>query len=177
MRFIPIANHEMYSINENGEIHSGKLDIILVQRTNINGYKVVALDEEQLLVHRLVALHFIPNPYHYEQVKHKDGNKTNNYVDNLEWCSASQNAQHALKTGLRKGFVHVDVRRDLLNKVLLGAYVTDLAAELGNHPNTLNKMLREQAIKDGLSAQWVDESKRKRKLTALKNLEKVNALR
>lgn len=63
------------------------------------------------------------------------------------------------------------------HEVLLGAYVTDLAAELGNHPNTLNKMLREQAIKDGLSAQWVDESKRKRKLTALKNLEKVNALR
>lgn len=176
MRFIPIANHEMYSINENGEIHSGKLDIILVQRTNINGYKVAALDKEQLLVHRLVALHFIPNPYQYEQVNHKDGDKTNNYVGNLEWCSASQNAQHALKTGLRKGFVHVDVRRDLLNKVLLGAYVTDLAAELGNHPNTLNKMLREQAIKDGLSAQWVDESKRKRKLTALKNLEKVNAL-
>lgn len=174
MKSSQVAYHEMYRIYEDGSVHSGKLDILLSQRTNPNGYKVVTLDKEQLLVHRLVALHFIPNPYQHPQINHKDGDKTNNHVSNLEWASASMNAQHALQTGLRKGFVHVDKRRELLDRVLQGEYVADLALEVGNHPNTLNKMLREQAAKDNRSSEWQTESQRKRKQTALKNLEKIN---
>ena len=175
MKSSQVAYHEMYTIYEDGSVHSGKLDILLNPRTNPNGYKAVTLDTEQLSVHRLVALHFIPNPYHYPQVNHKDGDKSNNHVNNLEWVSAEANAQHALQTGLRKGFVHVDKRRELLDRVLQGEYVADLAHEVGNHPNTLNKMLREQATKDNRSSEWQTESQRKRKQTALKNLEKINA--
>lgn len=175
MKYSPVAHHEMYRIYEDGSVHSGKLDIFLVQRTNPNGYKIVTLDGVQLLVHRLVALHFIPNPYNHSQVNHKDGDKTHNHVSNLEWVSVQQNNQHALETGLRKGFVHVDIRRQLLDRVLKGELVADLANEIGNHPNTLNKMLREQADKDGKSSEWQIESKRKRKCTALRNLEKINA--
>lgn len=175
MKSCKVANHEMYSLREDGAIHSGIRDIELAQRTNPNGYKVVTLDGEQLAVHRLVALHFLPNPYQHPQVNHKDGNKANNHVSNLEWCSAASNAQHALETGLRKGFVHVDIRRALLQRVLAGETVADLAPEVGNHPNTLNKMLRNQAEKDGLIDAWKAEAQRKRKLTALKNLEIINA--
>lgn len=175
MKNCKVANHELYSIYENGSVHSGKLDVFLTQRKNPNGYHIVTLDGEQLLVHRLVALHFLPNPYLHPQVNHKDGNKANCRVDNLEWCTSEFNAQHALMTGLRKGFIHVDTRRILLARVLSGETVLDAAHQVGNHPNTLNKMLREQAAKDGLSAEWEAESKRKRKLTAIKNLEKMNA--
>lgn len=174
MRSCKVARHEMYTLYEDGSIHSGKLDVFLRQRTNSNGYAIATLDGEQLAVHRLVALHFIPNPYQHPQVNHKDGNKMNNHASNLEWCSAEFNAQHALETGLRKGFVHVDIRRALLERVLRGETVAELVHEVGNHPNTLNRMLRNQAEKDGRGDEWRAEAQRKRKLVAVKNLEKVN---
>jgi HNH endonuclease len=174
MKSCKIANHEMYTIFENGEVHSGKRDVVLVQRTNPNGYQIVALDGKQLSVHRLVASHFIPNPYQHLQVNHKDGNKSHNHVSNLEWCSEKFNAHHALETGLRGGFVHVDIRRALLERVLQGESVFDLVGEVGNHPNTLNRMLRNQAEKDGRMNEWKTESQRKRKMAALKNLEIIN---
>ena len=170
-----IANHELYTLTDYGEIHSGKSDTILKHRINLKGYHVVTLDGEQLSVHRLVAKHFIPNPYDHSMVNHKDGDKSNNRVSNLEWCSAEHNINHALETGLRKGFVHVDIKREMLKRVLDGEYVADLAREVGNHPNTLNRMLRVQAQKDGLAEEWKTEAQRKRKKTAVKNLEKINA--
>lgn len=174
MKNSKIANHELYTIYEDGKVHSGKTDMWLQPRENSNGYVIITVDSVQLLLHRQVALHFIPNPYNYEQVNHKDGNKWNNHVSNLEWCSAEQNVTHALETGLRKGFVHVDTRRQLVNRVLAGESIQDLALEVGNHPNTLSKMLRTQAKKDGFETEWKSEMAARRKATAKRNLEVIN---
>lgn len=175
MKSYPVANHELYTLYEDGTVHSGKLDLILQARQNSNGYLIVTLDGKQLSVHRLVAMHFLPNPYNYSQVNHKDGNKLNNRYSNLEWCTAKQNMQHAFETGLRKGFIHVNDKRKYLKRILEGENATNLAKEIGTvHPNTLNKMLRNQAIADGLEEQWNHESKRKRREVARRNLEKVN---
>ena len=68
------------------------------------------------LIHRLVAEAFIPNPKNLPIVNHKDGNKTNNAAENLEWVSASENSQHAVKTGLAKPSQHQkDVARQKLS--------------------------------------------------------------
>lgn len=73
---------------------------------NKNGYVYVMLykdtEEKNIRLHRIVAEAFIPNPNNLPQVNHIDGNKQNNRVDNLEWCTGSKNIKHAYKTGLRK---------------------------------------------------------------------------
>ncbi len=75
-----------------------------------NGYLKVNITHNKknvnLLVHRLLALTFIPNPENKPEVNHKDGDKQNNNISNLEWATTLENMQHARRTGLTKGFPH-----------------------------------------------------------------------
>lgn len=76
------------------------------------GYMRVALyngnrsSRKQFLVHRLVAGAFIPNPLNKEYINHKDENKLNNMVDNLEWCTAKYNSNYG--TSIRRRVMHQD---------------------------------------------------------------------
>lgn len=95
--------NDFIQVSETGQVFShGKLIHGEVTR---NGYVRIHVSNRNVqykfLVHRLVAEAFIPNPLCLPQVNHKDGNKLNNSVENLEWCSSSENQKHAYRTGLK----------------------------------------------------------------------------
>lgn len=89
--------------NSKGELRTGKE---LSPDTSSHGYPRVRLFNGncpiRVSVHRLVASAFIPNPKNLPMVNHIDGNKDNNSVNNLEWCTASENIQHSWDNNLSK---------------------------------------------------------------------------
>lgn len=91
-----------------------------------NGYLKVPLTngnhiKRYYLVHRLVAEAFIDNPNNLPQVNHIDGNKENNHVSNLEWCTREDNIKHAYKMGLnpsrKKIIEYIDSLEDRIEKL------------------------------------------------------------
>ena len=103
-----VGYEELFAITEDGQIWSKrsnrflKLNLIngyLTHTTRIGGRSGTNI---VLRVHRLVAKAYIPNPDNKPFVNHKDGNKQNNHVSNLEWCTPKENSQHAYDTGLAK---------------------------------------------------------------------------
>lgn len=112
-----IEEYKGYHVAENGDVYSfwhrvyGIIErpIKLVQHIDKKGYCSVWLGgltikkRKLIKVHRLVANAYIPNPDNKQQVNHKDGNKENNSVDNLEWATQDENMSHAVKMGYFKG--------------------------------------------------------------------------
>ena len=91
-----IKNYEgLYAIDESGNVWGYKRKHFLTPMKDKDGYLKVGLSKDnkkkKVSIHRLVAEAFIDNPLGLPQVNHKDENKQNNRVDNLEWCDAKYN--------------------------------------------------------------------------------------
>lgn len=100
----PIVGYEgRYEVSNKGRVRSlnfrntGKFGIRRLFQDS-NGYPILALydgkSHKRERVHRLVARAFIPNPNNYPEINHKDENKSNNHVDNLEWCTSKYNTNY-----------------------------------------------------------------------------------
>ena len=103
-KWLDIVGYEgVYSISNLGRVasHQWGRFRLLKPRTNNRGYSIVNLSKNGILktfkVHKLVAKHFIPNPYGLTEINHKDEDKSNNRADNLEWCTRSYNVNYGTR--------------------------------------------------------------------------------
>ena len=123
--FKDIEGYEgLYQISDHGRVKSLKYgkERILKPCMTCNGYLTVRLCKNRKVircyVHRLVAAAFMPNPDNLPQINHKDEDKTNNNVDNLEWCSAAYNCNY----GSRNKQISKTVYQYSLNGKLIAEY-------------------------------------------------------
>lgn len=103
LRYIPNTKF-LYKISPCGQVYSVRNNKFLSTRDNGNGYLVVHLcygeGRKVRYIHRLVAETYLLNLEDKPQVNHIDGDKNNNHLSNLEWCTQSENMLHAFKNGL-----------------------------------------------------------------------------
>jgi len=103
-KYIEIKEYPNYEVSELGNVRNKKRDSILKTKDN-NGYRQLKLSKngvnKMYSVHRIVAEAFIPNPENKPCVNHKNGIKSDNRVENLEWVTRSENDIHAYKLGLK----------------------------------------------------------------------------
>ncbi len=121
-----IKGFEDYTIDTNGNVFSKRKHKYLKQTINRNGYCKVTLQKNKykkmFSVHRLVAETFIPNPNNLPQVNHIDYDRTNNKINNLEWCTPKENTSWSIKNGRFENMKKINSDRMKKNKVYLLGY-------------------------------------------------------
>lgn len=146
-----IPSFPVYSASNYGRIRNDGTGRIMHTYPNTRGYLALTLrrDNKQVpqMVHRLVAEAFLGGPHPDLDVNHIDGNKVNNYIENLEWCTREENVRHAVRTGLRKG-----PRRRRVRIVETGDEFESLrecARHLGVDVSSISQSLRHSGVYRG----------------------------
>lgn len=150
MRMKVIKDYPDYSITENGEIYSNKYKETrkLKNHYTPQGYLRIGLckngKQKHFLVHDLVALTYIPNPDNKPFVNHKDEDKTNNRVDNLEWCTSKENNRHGTRlTRIAESNKIAILQLDKLGRIIKRwDSQTDAGRELGLDKRNINACLK-----------------------------------
>lgn len=150
-----IKNYEgLYKISNFGRIKSKNKKTnyqwkIYNQKETKNYPQVGLMKNNKLKViriHRLVAETFIPNPNNYKEINHIDGNKNNNSVDNLEWCTHKYNIRHAIKNDLRKCILPYDKYCELKKDIKDGKNLFNLCKKYNIKEETMKRIFSSQNI-------------------------------
>jgi len=140
---------DLRSLADNG---TGYLSIQLASYKDDNG----KFKSKRRHIHRLVAEYFLPNPENLPQVNHKDCNKANNHVDNLEWISGSDNIKHAHKEGrmIKRTtdanivILTVDQVKECYTRVKSGEGLSEVARSMGKPRTTISSILNKRSRVD-----------------------------
>lgn len=132
---LDFINCRNYCVLNTGDVFSMYTMSYLQGAHSVDGYKKVGMIADtgnwmSALVSRLVATAFIPNPENKPEVNHKNGDKDNNHVSNLEWVFPWENVQHALKNGLRKSALSDELIHQICQCLQRGDRVVDIMRKL-----------------------------------------------
>lgn len=154
-----IEGYPDYEVSNTGQVRNKKSGKTLKPPKNTSGYLQVFLynngRRKKKCVHRLVAEAFIdnPNPEEFDQVNHKNSCRTDNRVENLEWCSNAYNQRHMVANG-HSTLAKLDYKQasEIRELLLLGAKVGRLAKRYGVSRHMISQ------IKAGKTWSWVDDA-------------------
>lgn len=143
-----MCSKDNYTINRDGSILSMR-GVKMSPAISAKGYYKVVLCRKTVEVHRAVAERFIPNPDNKCCVNHKDGDKGNNSVSNLEWVTHDENMKHAAETGLmQKGTERPNAKMNC-------EYVLT-ARTLHRFGHSINKLAKEFGLNAGAMSQIIN---------------------
>lgn len=128
----------LYQISNYGKIKSLKRTVthkqngkqnwpekIINYNYNTNGYVAIRLSKNSIikrfLVHRLVAINFISNDKNLLEVNHKDSNKNNNHIDNLEWCTRKENQEHMSTNQNKSNILVLNINNGIYHNSIMDA--------------------------------------------------------
>ena len=143
---------DYYYVSNLGEIRSVKTDKIRKKNIMKTGYYFVSISLGErgkrmlIKVHRAVAETFIKNPNNYPCINHIDGNKLNNNVNNLEFCTSKHNTIHARKLGLANS---KSIQKRIIDKT--NNIIFNSVADAGNYYADKNKFGDAEAARKNIS--------------------------
>ena len=142
----PITGFDNYTISEDGTVRNDSTGRPLKASVTPKGYKRIVLRKTGdrtthcFFIHRLVADAFLEKGDNTE-VNHINGDKADNRVENLEWCTREQNEQHAIKTGLKGRKFTPNMVRMIRELSLAGMAQTLIAKLIGSNSGEVNRIV------------------------------------
>lgn len=139
-----------YQVPNLGNVRSIRFNKVRNMKSwDSHGYRAVELcinnNKYIVEVHRLVALAFIPNPENKPEVNHKDRNRSNNNVENLEWVTQSENVAHAYRNGVKPRLTHQNqpFQKEILDIIENKKYfsIREASRQTGHKRDTIKRSL------------------------------------
>lgn len=164
---IKILARVVYAINRWGKLSGRRYKETVTIGNGWKNYKRIKLvDRTHHTVHRLICRAFLPNPHGHASINHKDGNKRNNRLSNLEWCSHSDNQKHSYEilnhpTPWQKGVIQKDTNGQ---PIKVWKSITEAARHLKVGHSTISNAVRGTAkIAAGFKWEYAEQTKYRRK--------------